>query len=352
VTERTDKFTERARRVLNLARAEARDLNHNYIGTEHLLLGLVREGEGVGAQVLANLGVELKKVRSAVEFIIGPGDRPVTGEIGLTPRAKKVIGLAVDEANRLGHDYIGTEHLLVGMLREGEGIAAGVLESLGLGLEEVRAEVVRILAAGTAAGGRPGLRPRGQARAEAFWNTSRAYAELSVLRDLLGHRDLYGELIQLQRSTSRHMSVTPIFGGRGFALDSELCFVLMPFAEELRPIYDDHISKVVGQCGLKCIRADNVFGPGQIMEQIWEQMNSATLIIADVSGKNPNVFYELGIAHTLGKPVILITRSEDDVPFDLRHLRFIQYEYTPRGCQELERKLREAIQTIVGSRRQ
>jgi ATP-dependent Clp protease ATP-binding subunit ClpC len=140
-----DKFTERARRVLSLAQEEALRFNHNYIGTEHLLLGLVREGEGVAAKVLANLGVELNKVRSAVEFIIGRGDRTVTGEIGLTPRAKKVIELAVDEARRLGHHYIGTEHLLLGLVREGEGIAAGVLESLGVSLDKVRAEVTRIL---------------------------------------------------------------------------------------------------------------------------------------------------------------------------------------------------------------
>jgi ATP-dependent Clp protease ATP-binding subunit ClpC len=110
-----------------------------------LLLGLVREGEGVAAKVLSNLGIELTKVRSAVEFIIGRGERTVQGEIGLTPRAKKVIELAVDEARRLGHHYIGTEHLLLGLIREGEGIAAGVLESLGVNLEKVRSEVIKVL---------------------------------------------------------------------------------------------------------------------------------------------------------------------------------------------------------------
>ncbi len=145
MADRFDKFTERARRVLTLAQEEAQRFNHNYIGTEHLLLGLVREGDGVAAKVLANLGVELSKVRSAVEFIIGRGDRAVLGEIGLTPRAKKVIELAVDEARRLNHHYIGTEHLLLGLVREGEGIAAGVLESLGINLERVRAETTRIL---------------------------------------------------------------------------------------------------------------------------------------------------------------------------------------------------------------
>ncbi len=145
MADRFDKFTERARRVLTLAQEEAHRFNHNYIGTEHILLGLVREGDGVAAKVLSNLGVELNKVRSAVEFIIGRGDRTVLGEIGLTPRAKKVIELAVDEARRLGHSYIGTEHLLLGLVREGEGIAAGVLESLGVNIERVRAETTRIL---------------------------------------------------------------------------------------------------------------------------------------------------------------------------------------------------------------
>lgn len=140
-----DKFTERARKVLTLAQEEAQRFNHNYIGTEHLLLGLVREGDGVAARVLSNMGVQLPKVRSAVEFIIGRGEGAVVGEIGLTPRAKKVIELAIDEARRLNHHYIGTEHLLLGLVREGEGIAAGVLESLGVNLEKVRAQVMQVV---------------------------------------------------------------------------------------------------------------------------------------------------------------------------------------------------------------
>ncbi|MCY3684717.1 MAG: ATP-dependent Clp protease ATP-binding subunit [Chloroflexi bacterium] len=170
MADRFDKFTERARRVLTLAQEEAQRFNHNYIGTEHLLLGLVREGDGVAAKVLSNLGVELTKVRSAVEFIIGRGDRAVLGEIGLTPRAKKVIELAVDEARRLNHHYIGTEHLLLGLVREGEGIAAGVLESLGVNLERVRAETTRILSqsgpatAGAGAGASSGSGSRSATR--------------------------------------------------------------------------------------------------------------------------------------------------------------------------------------------
>jgi len=146
MADRFDKFTERARRVLMLAQEEALRFGHNYMGTEHLLLGLVGEGEGVAARALANLGVELNDIRPRVEWILGRGDRAVAGEIGLTPRAKKIIELSVDEARRLGHHYIGTEHLLLGMIREGEGIAAGVLEGLGVSLDKVRTEVVRVLA--------------------------------------------------------------------------------------------------------------------------------------------------------------------------------------------------------------
>ena len=136
--------------MLSLAQEEAQRFNHNYIGTEHILLGLVRETEGVAARVLANLGVDLSKVRSAVEFIIGRGERPAQGEIGLTPRAKKVVELAVDEARRMNHTYIGTEHLLIGLLREGEGVAAGVLESLNVSLDKVRSETYRILSQSSA----------------------------------------------------------------------------------------------------------------------------------------------------------------------------------------------------------
>ena len=145
MADKFEKFTERARKVFSLAQEEAQRFNHNYIGTEHLLLGLVREGDGIAARVLANLGVQLPKVRSAVEFIIGRGDGLVVGDPGLTPRAKKVIELAMDEARRLNNHYIGTEHLLLGLVREGEGIAAGVLESLGVSLEKVRQSVMQVV---------------------------------------------------------------------------------------------------------------------------------------------------------------------------------------------------------------
>src|SRR5256712_227182 len=155
-----DRFNDRAKRVLALAQDEAIRFNHNYIGTEHLLLGLVREGEGVAARALDSLGIELSKVRTAVELTIGRGDSTTSpSEITLSPRTKKVIELAIDEARKLGHSHVGTEHLLLGLVREGEGIASGVLESLGVSLEKVRHQVIATLgqqhpqAAETAAAG-------------------------------------------------------------------------------------------------------------------------------------------------------------------------------------------------------
>ncbi len=145
-------FTDGFPKVLSFAQEEARRLDHDYLGTEHLLLGLLRETDGVAAQVLNNLGVEAVKVRTAVEFVIGRGDRPAVGELGLTPRSKRVIELAIDEARRFGHDHIGTEHLLLGLLRGGAGIAAGVLDSLGVKLDKVRREATAVLSQSTGPG--------------------------------------------------------------------------------------------------------------------------------------------------------------------------------------------------------
>ena len=141
-----DRFNDRAKRVLALAQDEAIRFNHNYIGVEHLLLGLIREGEGVAAHVLDSLGVQLTKARTAVEFIVGRGDSTTApSEITLSPRTKRVIELAIEEAGKLRHSYVGTEHLLLGIVREGEGVASGILESLGVALEKVREQVIASL---------------------------------------------------------------------------------------------------------------------------------------------------------------------------------------------------------------
>jgi ATP-dependent Clp protease ATP-binding subunit ClpC len=140
-----ERFTDRAHRVVVLAQEEARRLNHNYLGTEHILLGLVGEGEGVAARALESLGISLEAVRQQVEEIIGQGQQAPSGHIPFTPRAKKVLELASREALQLGHNYVGTEHILLGLVREGEGVAAQVLVKLGADLNRVRQQVIELL---------------------------------------------------------------------------------------------------------------------------------------------------------------------------------------------------------------
>lgn len=140
-----ERFTERARRIVVLAQEEARLLKHSHIGTEHVLLGLVAEGEGVAAKALVNCDVELEQVRKEVVAIIGEGEQAPSGHIPFTPRAKKVMELAMREALQLGHNYIGTEHILLGLIREGEGIAAQVLHNVGVEMGVVRKEVIKLL---------------------------------------------------------------------------------------------------------------------------------------------------------------------------------------------------------------
>src|SRR5438309_455580 len=142
-----ERFTDRARRVVVLAQEEARLLDHNYIGTEHLLLGLLAEGEGVGARALGTLGIFLLPVRVEIEKTIGRGPTPPTGHIPFTPRAKRVLELSLLEARELGDQHIDTEHLLLGLAREGEGVAAQVIERLGVRLDDVRMAVMATLSA-------------------------------------------------------------------------------------------------------------------------------------------------------------------------------------------------------------
>ena len=145
-----ERFTDRARRTVVFAQEEARLLNHNYIGTEHILLGLLREEEGVAAKALTSLGVSLEAVRHDVGEIVGRGSEVPRGHIPFTPRAKKVLELSLREALQLGHNYIGTEHILLGLIREGEGVAAQVLQKLGADLNRVRQTVVQLLSEHTA----------------------------------------------------------------------------------------------------------------------------------------------------------------------------------------------------------
>ncbi|TMK87168.1 MAG: hypothetical protein E6G44_00890 [Actinobacteria bacterium] len=179
-----ERFTDRARRVVVLAQEEARMLDHNYIGTEHILLGLLHEGEGVGFKALDSMGIPLDGVRAQVEGIIGRGQSAPAGHIPFTPRAKKVLELSLREALQLGHDYIGTEHVLLGLVREGEGVAAQVLVKMGADLTRVRRAVMRLLGvSGTPVGGRHGgYRSKAEA-VEAVVSKQEQLAEVDALAE-------------------------------------------------------------------------------------------------------------------------------------------------------------------------
>jgi len=161
-----ERFTDRARRVVVLAQEEARMLDHDYIGTEHILLGLIREGDGYAARSLESLGISLDAVRQQVQEIIGRGQQAPSGHIPFTPRAKKVLELSLRESLQLGHNYIGTEHMLLGLLREGDGVAAQVLVRLGADLDRVREQVIQLLHGYQGQDvGSAGSQPGGRARA-------------------------------------------------------------------------------------------------------------------------------------------------------------------------------------------
>jgi ATP-dependent Clp protease ATP-binding subunit ClpC len=211
-----ERFTDRARRVVVLAQEEARMLNHNYIGTEHILLGLIHEGEGVAAKALESLNISLEAVRQQVEEIIGQGQAAPTGHIPFTPRAKKVLELSLREALQLGHNYIGTEHILLGLIREGEGVAAQVLQKLGADLNRVRQTVIQLLsgytggkgeqtAAGAGEGG-----PQGSMVLDQFGRNLTQLARESKLDPVIGREK---EIERVMQVLSRRTKNNPVLIG-------------------------------------------------------------------------------------------------------------------------------------------
>src|SRR5881398_2720428 len=207
-----ERFTDRARRVVVLAQEEARMLNHNYIGTEHILLGLIHEGEGVAAKALESLGISLEAVRSQVEEIIGQGQAAPTGHIPFTPRAKKVLELSLREALQLGHNYIGTEHILLGLIREGEGVAAQVLQKLGADLNRVRQQVIQLLSGYTGKGeGQPGeQQPQGSMVLDQFGRNLTQLARESKLDPVIGREK---EIERVMQVLSRRTKNNPVLIG-------------------------------------------------------------------------------------------------------------------------------------------
>src|SRR6476619_904261 len=196
-----ERFTDRARRVVVLAQEEARMLNHNYIGTEHIQIGLIHEGEGVDAKALESLGTALEGVRAQVEEIIGQGQQSPSGHIAFTPRAKKVLELSLREALQLGHNYIGTEHILLGLIREGEGVAAQVLVKLGADLNRVRQQVIQLLSGyqgkeAVGAGSRRGKRARARLLDDALARIDSLDRRLAAIEHWSGLRPDLDDLAQ------------------------------------------------------------------------------------------------------------------------------------------------------------
>src|SRR3989442_1318654 len=215
-----ERFTDRARKVMQLANQEAQRFNHEYIGTEHILLGLVKEGSGVAANVLKNLDIDLRKIRLEVEKIVQPGpggDQVVMGRLPHTPRAKKVIEYSVEEARNLNHNYVGTEHLLLGLLREQEGVAAQVLMNLGLKLEDVREEVLNLLGhnmdSGESSSGSERPASKGKSKTPALDSFGRDLTELArqgKLDPVIGRQNEIERVIQV---LSRRTKNNPVLLG-------------------------------------------------------------------------------------------------------------------------------------------
>src|SRR6187549_1151302 len=210
-----ERFTDRARRVVVLAQEEARMLNHNYIGTEHILLGLIHEGEGVAAKALESLGISLEAVRAQVQEIIGEGQQAPSGHIPFTPRAKKVLELSLREALQLGHNYIGTEHILLGLIREGEGVAAQVLNKLGADLNRVRQQVIQLVSGyqgkePVAAGGPQEGQPSGSAVLDQFGRNLTQAARDGKLDPVIGREK---EIERVMQVLSRRTKNNPVLIG-------------------------------------------------------------------------------------------------------------------------------------------
>src|ERR1700710_2412110 len=207
-----ERFTDRARRVVVLAQEEARMLNHNYIGTEHILLGLIHEGEGVAAKALESLGIALEGVRQQVEEIIGQGQQAPSGHIPFTPRAKKVLELSLREALQLGHNYIGTEHILLGLIREGEGVAAQVLVKLGADLNKVRQQVIQLLSGyqgkeAVAVGGNDATPDKGSQILDQFGRNLTQAARDGKLDPVIGREKAMERVMQILSRRSKNNPV-------------------------------------------------------------------------------------------------------------------------------------------------
>jgi hypothetical protein len=315
-----ERFTDRARQVMALANQEAQRFNHEYIGTEHILLGLIKEGTGTAARVLIDMGVDIRQARMEVEKLIKSGpDMVKMGKLPQTPRAKQVIAFAIEEARSLKHDYVGTEHLLLGLIREKDGVASQVLMNLGLQLDPVRESVLHILGLGTEAQ-RTGTGQSGAA------STAPA-----------GPRPFRPEWL-LQRAGA---DVTP---GAGL--------VLAVGVEGNQRLWDGAIRPALEANGLAARRAEHVYEAGVDPLRLQAELWSAAVVIADLGGRDPGTLFALGLCEALGRAPILLARSAGDLPVHLRSSRFIPYDPyddSETGMAAFRDRLTDAVRSFLAA---
>ena len=301
-----ERFTQRARRVLSLAQEAAETFQHHYIGTEHLLLGLMREEGGVAARVLSDLGVDEQRIEEQIRKLASGKQVGPNATLDLSPDTKRSLELAVNEARRMGHHFVGTEHLLLGMVEVTGGAGQEILKRLKVPPDQIRLQTRRVL-----------QEPQMPMPVE----TARYGGPGFALRNIFG----------------------PVITSKTFQCD---VYMLMPYAAELQPVYNEIIRPSVEAQKLVIKRADDFYSSHDMIREIWSCIVHARYVIADCTGRNPNVYYELGIAHTLGKQVILITQNLDDLPFSARGKRALVYENTPEGREKLGQWLKTAFENI------
>ncbi|MEO6597094.1 MAG: Clp protease N-terminal domain-containing protein [Planctomycetota bacterium] len=300
---------------MSLSRLEALRLDHGYIGTEHLLLGLLAEGTGVAANVLKNMKVDLEQARIEVTTQVKAGPSKITmGQLPFTPQAKKVLELSLAEASELSHNYIGTEHLLLGMIRENQGIAARVLTNLGVELDAVRDEVLDFIGEGEERGG------------ELHFTRSSAIEALAKRATFSRERQLFGAI-----EPDRHLTVV-----RGQA------FVMLPPGDPFADLYHQVIVPALNDAGLDRVQESNDLRAAEAdLLQVWEHILSSEILLAVVTSQDPGVLHQVGLCHGTGRGVILLGKSED-LPAHLRSLPLIGNDAGGEGRTNLKSQLTAA----------
>jgi hypothetical protein len=321
-----DRFTDRAKKVMYLSRQQALRLHHDHIGTEHILLGLIQEGSGVAANVLKSLGVDFERLRLEVGAYVKAGRQVVTmSQLPFTPRAKVVLELAMEEASRLSHNYIGSEHLLLGLIKEQKGIAARALTSHGVDLAATRAEVIAFLDSATDTPAR----------------------RLDVVEHEGAFRDEPGDEVARFELRLLAKLVAPF----GLAIRVGLAYVIVPSDVRGEQLFRDALLPALGKLGLEVVRAPDLGAPGADLAPAWRHLCVAEFVLI-APGKSADASYLLGLSHGIGRCPILLIESEAELLPCMRSLPWVTYgpgtEGLARLAVDLERHLR-SMRTVRSS---